>query len=104
MGHRHLISTEVMADRCQRCGAGILTAVAEGLWAHVDPFPLDRRAETVALILGWWCYSLTGKTLIRRDGSLRSGPILVEHHCGSPRLGSLITPSRAQPESSTPPF
>lgn len=82
---RYLISTPAQ-PKIHRCGALILEGLCEGLPARVDPFPTLPPDEAVALVRGRWCYVLTvGQILERRVGSLRPGPVLVEHRCGEVR-------------------
>jgi len=103
MTGKYLITTVPAAGRCGRCQSWILIGVSEGLWARVDPFPLERRWEIVALLSGRSCFTLTARTLIERDGYLRPGLVLAEHRCGQ-RLGYSITKPPAAPTPEYPPF
>lgn len=83
---QHLISTQVLASTCRRCGVMILSGLAEGLHAHVDLGQLDRAGEIAALLAGRWTYTLHSGELIYRDitriaGNSISGPVLAAHRC-----------------------
>lgn len=84
----HLASTTADDAECPRCHKPILTALDEGLTAHVDATPLpDRQAEIAALIEGRWTYTLTTyRQLIHRNAQritadTMRGTIHAEHRC-----------------------
>jgi hypothetical protein len=83
----HLISTRPSVRRCPRCGGLILTAVAEGVPAHVDPVPVTVAGEMAALLVGRRSYTLAHGELVTRDVDRVSRPrgaVLVDHRCGQP--------------------
>lgn len=86
MSHRHLISTEATATVC-RCGADVLDALEEGLHVRVDAHPIDRAAETAALLAGRDTYvhtlghDLVERTPARIRADRPTGTIHVAHHC-----------------------
>ena len=84
----HLVTTPAVAGTCPRCRCVILTGLAEGLRARVDPTALDPTAEVTALLAGRWTYTLTAGGLVHRDagriaGGTLTGPVLADHTCAT---------------------
>ena len=112
MAERHLATTTITGTACRHCHALVLTGLAEGLQAWVDPTPLNQAGEIAALIAGRWTYTLTRAGLVHRShwriGDTRiTGPILAEHRCGHvcPAAHRVITPPPVPvPATNTPPY
>jgi hypothetical protein len=84
----HLITTPATIGHCPRCGALVLTGLAEGIRARVDPAPLNRAGHIAAIHARLTTYTLTRTGLVAMDanriGSQRiRGPTLPQHRCGN---------------------
>jgi hypothetical protein len=114
-----LAGTLAKPHHCRHCGRLLLIgydspALAD--LASVDPYRLDPRAETAAVILArptWqlWGppgrYELTARTPARITG-LALVPtdqcvVVATHHCGSPPLTRLTLPTTVVVDSDGPP-
>lgn len=92
-----------------RCGAATLAgadADACALQAVVDPRPLTRSGELLAVAAGRVTYEIdAGNRLHRRDRwSIRSAPsrpVLAEHRCYHPIPGDWIAPPSPRPAPAT---
>lgn len=91
VGHTHLISTCVRRRDCQRCGAPVLAAIAEGAPVAVDPAPVDPIAELAGIFAGRASYDLivlAGRhELMWRSFSrmkTRHHPVHLGHPCRHP--------------------
>ncbi|MEV6526871.1 hypothetical protein AB0M43_33565 [Longispora sp. NPDC051575] len=96
----HLISTRVLAGQCPRCRTLVLTGIAEGVPAHVDPHPVAPAGELTAVVQGRATYTVKQGELVRRDAlrvrSLR-GPVVVDHRCGEPIPAAQLAPPDPPP-------
>lgn len=72
---------------CRRCGAAIITGLAEGINERVDVDALTPEGEYVALCDGRQTFALVGGKLEIRDQfrikSKPKGPILASHKCNT---------------------
>lgn len=97
------ITTDVSPRVC-RCGAVVLRGVAEGITVTVDPWPADDRVtEVLALLDHRWTFTLINRHLFRREGSTRSGHVMIQHRCGHV-LTSPQPPPADQQDPDIPPF
>lgn len=88
------------AGRCPRCGARLLVGLDSdliGMTARVDPWPIDKQSEFIALVGGRWTYNLVATfsasgrrcfEIDRRAPYHISGStdwtVVAEHRCGAP--------------------
>jgi hypothetical protein len=98
------MTTDAVLVRC-KCGAPVLKALDEGVWAVVDPWPADRFTEALAIITGRWTYTFTHRHLYRREGYAHGSLVLIQHKCGglltAPRLRAL---DATTPATESPPY
>jgi hypothetical protein len=84
MAHCHLETTAVVAVACSRCREPTFHGVVSGLHVRVDPYPLSREVEIIAVFANRSTYTLTtfANHLVSRSvtATLR-GPVLMEHVC-----------------------
>jgi hypothetical protein len=87
----HLIDRPVTLGTCPRCHAIILAGHNGGIFALVDPKPLDQRAETLALLSGRNTYDLITEGMpprlyvewrsALRIAARRRHPVVASHPC-----------------------
>lgn len=65
----HLVTTPPVARQCERCGAWVLTGLAEGLRAVVDLATLTLPQQVHAMLLGTPLYWVTRTGLVHVDQS-----------------------------------
>lgn len=86
--------------RCARCHAVLLVGLDSdlcGLIARVDPWPVDRLSEFIAIVTGRWTYNLvrsatsSGKRCWNIDrradyhiSAAQKWIVVAEHRCGAP--------------------
>lgn len=84
---------------CGTCGQPILAGVDAdtcGLGARVDPAPLTRTGELLAVIDQRWTYRLIDGRLCHRDRyAIRTGAadVLAEHRCHHPLPATWLAPA-----------
>lgn len=84
MVHRHLETTAVVAVACSRCREPTFHGVVFGLHVRVDPYPLSREMEIIAVFANRSTYTLTtfANQLVPRSATVAlRGPVLMEHMC-----------------------
>lgn len=97
-----MITTTVTAAICPHCRQLILTGIAEGLRARVDPVAINRAGLITAILAGRWTYRLTRAGLVHLDQErIRAtnihGPTVATHKCDQP------IPPQHRDTSTTPP-
>ena len=85
------MSRKVTASTCPQCRQDVLAgddADRAAFSAVVDPVPLDRGGELLAVVDGRQTYEIANDRLYRRDRwALRSEPrgtVVAVHRCGHP--------------------
>ncbi|MFI6477382.1 hypothetical protein ACIBH1_05580 [Nonomuraea sp. NPDC050663] len=87
----HLIDRALKLGTCPRCRATILAGHNAGIFTLVDPQPLDRHAEMLALLSGRHTYDLITegiparlyaewRSTFRINGARRH-PVVASHPC-----------------------
>ncbi|KAB8196232.1 hypothetical protein FH608_005500 [Nonomuraea phyllanthi] len=105
----HLIERPLQPGICPRCRALVLAGHNAGILTIVDPAPLDRRNEMLALLAGRNTYDLITEGIpprlyaewrcsFRINGTRRH-PVVAAHPC----KGRGFTPAKP-PKPPTPPI
>jgi hypothetical protein len=97
----YLQTTPVAVTGCPRCRQPILTGVAEGIRARVDPVAINHTGLIAAILAGRDVYRLTRAGLVLLDQDrIKSqsihGPMVTAHKCGHP------IPAQYRDTSNTP--
>jgi hypothetical protein len=102
---QHLITTTALPSLCGRCRGLTLVGLSEGLIARVDPYPVARDMQVVAVLAGRWTYVLIGHQLHHHVGSPYGRVILAEHRCGQPLPRTVPAIQRvSRPQWTEPPY
>jgi hypothetical protein len=84
-----LYTSPVTVTTCPRCRRLLLTGIAEGLRARVDPTPINRAGLIAAILANRPAYRLTRSGLVHLDQErIKSrtidGPTVTTHKCAQP--------------------
>ncbi|MGH3381348.1 MAG: hypothetical protein ACRDP6_42115 [Actinoallomurus sp.] len=114
---QYLITEPLRPIPC-RCGAWTLAGHTGGLYARIEPTPLDEREELTALLDGRLTYDVYTETyrsavyLEWRDADRIAGDrtrtVVTDHRCGRPigRIPTVRPPpaEAARPAPTVPPY